>query len=418
MIRRLWVQLWLAFLGVAAGTAIAAGAVGRVVGHRDTFESGAAAIRVLASSALAGDREIDARLGDLSQRTQLDLAMWTEDGRLIARAGAEDLQSHPPDRAGDDVDWRAVRGGPTWQVHLDDGRWLVARPARPPRHGVGLAMFTATLGVTAAGCYAIARRITRRLELLESGVERFGAGELATRVPVDGDDEVARVAERFNRAASRIQALVDAQRRTLASASHELRSPLARIRMAVALLDDGGPERAALVRAAEADVEELDRLVGDLLLAGRLQAGALRQEDLDLGRLVRERAARHPGVTVEGEARIIGDRIGLTHAIDNLLENARRHAGGADRIDLANTDSMVTVSVGDRGPGIDAAIAERIFEPFFRPADHDEGRDGGVGLGLALVREVAAAHGGQARCLPRAGGGTWFYLTARVDGPG
>lgn len=142
---------------------------------------------------------------------------------------------------------------------------------------------------------------TRRLEDLQRGVEGLGAGDLRSRVAVSGRDEIADLARRFNVAADRIEALVDDQRRMLASASHELRSPLARVRMALELVADDAPERREVVLAACRDVEELDALVGDLLLASRLEARAPAQEAVDLTALAAEEGARAGAVVHAGE---------------------------------------------------------------------------------------------------------------------
>src|SRR5438128_1508819 len=146
----------------------------------------------------------------------------------------------------------------------------------------------------AIGAYPVARRLTRRLERLRAGVEGLGAGDFDARVPVEGRDEVAVLAQTFNRAADRIEALVGAQRTLLASASHELRSPLARIRVALELMGAGRPDLRE--RVAE-DVAELDELIGELLLASRLQTVEQldHREEVDLLGLVAEEAARGTG---------------------------------------------------------------------------------------------------------------------------
>jgi two-component system, OmpR family, sensor kinase len=204
--------------------------------------------------------------------------------------------------------------------------------------------------------------------------------------------------------------LFDAQRRTLASASHELRSPLARLRLALELLGDDPhrPDRAELVADAVRDVEELDATVLDLLQVGRLLA-VDRPEDpqpVDLRALAEDEATR-VGATVSGAARVVlGDALLLRRLIRNLLENAARY--GAPPLELRITDGGLEVL--DRGPGVEAALQERIFEPFFRPAGHAEGRDGGVGLGLHLVREIARHHGGTVHVTPREGGGSRFVV--------
>ena len=239
-------------------------------------------------------------------------------------------------------------------------------------------------------------------------------GELA-RVTVEGRDEVAMLAGAFNDAAERIQGLVSAQQRLLASASHELRSPLARLRMALELL--AREPRPEHLEEAEADIAELDALIEDLLTAARLQSGDayLAREAVDLRALLVEEAAR-VGVEATGESvTVIGDARLLRRLMRNLLENARRHGGqGADpRIEAwlePIGSEAVCIVVADRGPGVPEDDRERIFEPFYRPAGHSEGEDGGVGLGLALVREIARHHGGDAYCLPREGGGTRFEV--------
>ena len=147
-------------------------------------------------------------------------------------------------------------GGAIWAVRLPDGRWLMGRAPRGHGHApFGLFLLLALLALAVGvGAYPVVRRLTSRLERLQAGVESLGAGELSARVRVEGHDEVARLAESFNRAAGRIEELVGAHRTLLANASHELRSPLARIRMTVELMkENADPKRKA----------ELARLAGD-----------------------------------------------------------------------------------------------------------------------------------------------------------
>ncbi len=156
---------------------------------------------------------------------------------------------------------------------LPDGRWFVARVGS--HHRNPLLMLVLFLGVVAlavgVSAYPVARGLTRRLERLQAGVETLGAGDLAARVEVEGRDEVARLAESFNRAAARIEELVGAHRMLLANASHELRTPLSRIRLGLDLLERAaGPE--TLKAELRADIAELDRLIDEILLASRLDA--------------------------------------------------------------------------------------------------------------------------------------------------
>ncbi len=231
-------------------------------------------------------------------------------------------------------------------------------------------------------------------------------------------DEVAALATSFNVAAARIEALVQAHRSLLANASHELRSPLARMRMAVSMLDEATPEQREKLKAEIAtNVAELDALVEEVLLASRLDAAenALHREKVDLLALAAEEAARvgahvdaSSGVVVQGDERL------LRRALRNLLENAQRYGGGQTDVVVARDGAArgakaVKVQVCDRGPGVPESMRERIFEPFFRLPGHAE-QAGGVGLGLALVRQIAERHGGSARCEARPGGGSRFVM--------
>jgi signal transduction histidine kinase len=292
---------------------------------------------------------------------------------------------------------------------LPDGRWLVARQKqRRLGHG-GIFVILGLLAVAVAvGAFPVVRRLTRRLERLRLGVEGLGAGDLRARVPVEGKDEVAGLATSFNRAADRIEALVGAQRTLLASASHELRSPLARIRVALELM---GAERPDLRDRVAKDIAELDELIGELLLASRLQTAEEldRSEEIDLLGLVAEEAARQAAevsgeaVTVHGDARL------LRRLVRNLLENAGRHGAPPVEASVHASGGRVRLRVCDRGPGVGEDERERIFAPFYRPASRPAA-EGGSGLGLALVREIARRHGGEVRYLERDGGGSCFEV--------
>jgi signal transduction histidine kinase len=223
---------------------------------------------------------------------------------------------------------------------------------------------------------------------------------------------VAAVAVSFNRAAERIEALVRSNQSLLANASHELRSPLARLKMAVAMLEEAAPaQRGKLRDEIHANIAELDALVEEVLLASRLDAarGAVARDPVDLLPLAAEEAARVQAEAGGDPAVVPGDERLLRRALRNLLENARRYGGGTVELVVRNGPVTVEVDVLDRGPGVPEAYRERIFEPFFRLPGHAE-REGGVGLGLALVRQIAAAHGGSVRCTARAGGGSCFTL--------
>ena len=367
-------------------------------------------------------------------------AVRLDDGRTLwlARRMARRL---PPEGAGQEeiLAWRNPNGGGVLMLRAQRGPLLgdhAPGPAlgeRPAPGGplppllplpfglpgaVGPLVLVALLFVAvAAGAYPVVRRLTRRLEALKQGVQAFGAGDLAQRVDDTGKDEVAAVASTFNQAAERIEALVRSHQTLLANASHELRSPLARLKMAVAMYAElPETQRAGLRREIDTNVAELDALVEEVLLASRLDAGAPldRSEPVDLLGIAAEEAAR-----VDAEVEALGDpqhlvRPGnerlLRRALRNLLENARRYGGGEIQAQVAAAaDGSVQLQVCDRGAGVPAELRERIFEPYFRLPGHAE-REGGVGLGLSLVRQIAEAHGGTVRCEPRDGGGSCFVI--------
>ena len=372
---------------------------------------------------------------------------------------------------------RVAGQGPEFQIAMRDGSTLyiqLPRPIRPLGTGepgalrlpFSFAWLLGLVGVAVAvGTYPIVRRLTKRLETVQQGVERWGAGDLSTRLSEQGSDEVAFLATRFNHAAERIEALLTtqktllesqksmlaSQKSLLANASHELRSPLTRIRMGLELL--GGPSNNSESNKSESknlgptnstapheawpalkdeisrNIAELDQLIEEILLASRLDAqeadlGTVEAVDL-IGLAAEECARAHAdldaqlvpqdGGTVAGDATAATELVVqgvsklLRRALRNLLENARRHAMGDIMVSLRRTGGQAVIKVCDHGPGVPPDLRERIFEPFYRLPGATE-RDGGVGLGLALVKSIAVRHGGSVACEPHAAGGACFVI--------
>jgi two-component system, OmpR family, sensor kinase len=298
--------------------------------------------------------------------------------------------------------------GPAWHP----SRWL-----DPGARTWGLLLMLVMLAVAVAlGSYPVVRRLTKRLEGLQRGVERLGAGDLRSRVDESGQDEAAFLAKRFNRAADQIEALMQSQKSLLANASHELRSPLARIRMGLELMESS--PTPALKQELLRNMAELDALIDEILLASRLEAqasGALQavREPVDMLALAAEEGAR-VGVALNWQgdpnaAVLPGDARLLRRLLRNLLENAQRHGGTDVALTLSAGDGALSIEVSDRGPGVPPEEREQIFEPFYRSRQASES-SGGVGLGLALVRSVARQHVGSVQCLPREGGGARFVV--------
>jgi signal transduction histidine kinase len=417
--RRLYLQIYVTFLGILV-LFIVLVSIASLWSPMGSYDRRALKEAVLAEWLPGPDRpleELQAAVERLGHLLPIDLAVHGADGALLAAVG-DPLPALPRGRTRGG--WMHLRGaGPMLASVLPDGRQVVAR-RRHQHRPFGLPLAVGLLAVAiAVGAHPVVRRITRRLERLQTRVEALGAGELTARVEVEGRDEVASLARSFNHAADRIERLVKAQRTMLAGASHELRSPLARIRMGIELL--AGADRPELRARLSQDIAELDALIGELLLASRLDALECleRTGDVDLLALLAEEGAR-TGAEVSGESVCIqGDARMLRRLMRNLLENAQRYAAGSciETSVVPLTPTGACLRVADRGPGVPEPERERIFEPFYRPTGLRERGDGGVGLGLALVRQIARHHGGEVRCLPRAGGGTCFEVDLRTGEP-
>ncbi len=415
---RLYFRIYLAVIGSLALFAALAAVTWRLTADADRFgprqEFVLSLAEQLAPPATAPVEQQRALLQQWRERSGYDIAIFAPDGRLVAEAG--DVDHGGPMRLN-------PRGGPGWRgrpwgqmVELRDGRTIVAVRPRAERSEIRrFGWLFALLGIGVAvgiAAYPVVRRLTRRLETLQTGVTALGSGDLTARVKVEGKDEIARLAITFNAAADRIQTLVNANRSLLANASHELRSPLARLRMALETLPSTTPDGTR--REITRNIHELDQLIDEILLSSRLDAGAhpIVREEIDLVGLVAEECAvtdARLDIRDSDLPMISGDPRLIRRLIRNLLENAERYGGGAPDVTISQTGTSVTLDVADRGPGVPETERTRIFEPFYRLKGARE-RDGGVGLGLALVSEIAAKHAGTVECLPRDGGGSVFRV--------
>ncbi|MFE5144035.1 sensor histidine kinase [Streptomyces fagopyri] len=268
------------------------------------------------------------------------------------------------------------------------------------------------LAVVAAVTWRVTRRALRPVEGIRSEMAAITASEdLARRVPVpDTRDEVAGLARTTNETLAALETSVERQRRFVADASHELRSPIASLRTQLEV-GAAHPELLDVTGAVE-DTVRLQRLAADLLLLARLDAGERPSDTrFDLAALVREEVSRRPGVTMAGEsAEVAGSRGQLARVLGNLLDNARRHARDRVEVTLRTEGPWTVLEVADDGAGVPTAERERIFERFVR-LDEARGRDdGGAGLGLAIARDVALRHGGTLTAGDARGGGALFTL--------
>lgn len=253
-------------------------------------------------------------------------------------------------------------------------------------------------------------RTLRPVDAIRREVADISGRNLGRRVPEPATgDEIAELAHTMNAMLERVERAADQQQRFVADASHELRSPLARMRAELEV-DLGHPSTAdtpATHRSVLAETEHLQRLVEDLLLLARVDANgaataSVRDVDLDdivmrETRRVRETTAVTVDVRGVSAAQVQGNPDELTRVIRNLLDNAARHARTAITVVLVEDDSQATITVADDGPGVPSTDEERIFERFVRLDEARSNRDGGSGLGLAIARELVERHGGTIR---------------------
>ncbi|MEV5886784.1 HAMP domain-containing sensor histidine kinase [Streptomyces sp. NPDC052020] len=273
--------------------------------------------------------------------------------------------------------------------------------------------FPLLLVVVAGVTWRVTGRALRPVEGIRREMAAITASaDLARRVPVpDTHDEIARLANTTNETLAALETSVERQRRFVADASHELRSPIASLRTQLEV-GAAHPELLDLGGAVE-DTVRLQRLAADLLLLARLDAGERPAEGrADLAALAREEAAGRAGVTVRAEEAVVvaGSRGQLGRVLANLLDNAQRHARSVVEVSVRREGAWAVVGVADDGEGVPVAERERIFERFVRLDAARSRDDGGAGLGLAIARDVAVRHGGTLTVRDAPAGGALFEL--------
>jgi two-component system osmolarity sensor histidine kinase EnvZ len=289
----------------------------------------------------------------------------------------------------------------------------------------------AALLLSLFGAWLIVFRITRPLKALQQAAHKVGAGETAERLDEGGPTELATVAHAFNQMSADLAQIDQDRALILAGISHDLRTPLTRLRMGIEMAGDDG-----LREGMTADVEEMDKTIGQFLDFARSEGGEPVQE-VDVAALLLEIATqyRRRGFKVEPVAaapapalRIPSETLqpafpvrpqALRRAISNLIDNALRHAGSESLVELALAASAgeFSIEVLDRGPGIPAKDVERMKRPFAR-LEAARTNTAGAGLGLAIVDRIARSHNGRLELLPRDGGGLLARLALpRFDQP-
>ena len=373
---------------------------------------------------------VDARrelLRELSDREGIHIYV-AEDGERIAplpeRALLHRVAELVGERLGAETRLTLERDGEKAlfaSFRIDDDEFWVALPIERlerifPAQWIGWGI--AALLLSLVGAWLIMFRVTRPLKQLERAAAEIGRGRQPPPLPERGPEELATLARTFNRMSADLARLDEDRALILAGISHDLRTPLTRLRMEIEMTAADEATREAMA----ADVEEMDRTIGQFLDFARTGAeGGEAAAPTDLAALLAELAEQYrrrgfavsPAPTLDAAAAVIRAPA-LRRAIANLIDNALRHAGSEQPVELAldRCGSELHIEVRDRGPGIPAAEADRLKLPFTR-LEAARSNAVGAGLGLAIVERIARAHGGRLDLLPREGGG----LVARIAIP-
>jgi two-component system sensor histidine kinase CpxA len=288
------------------------------------------------------------------------------------------------------------------------------------------------LAISGVLCFVFARYMTSPILKLGNAVRQFARGDLSVRVgPQLGGrrDELSILARDFDNMAERIESLLNSQRNLLRDVSHELRSPLARLNVALELCRQGkGTDAGKYLDRIAREAEKLNEMIGQILAYNRMDSGAsgLKIEKLDLEALIRGIAAdaqyeaesrgRQISLTTE-QCTIEGDREILRRAIENVVRNAISYTAGHSAVEISQKcffekdKNCALITVRDHGPGVPEKDLERIFHPFYRVDAGRGSETGGTGLGLAITESAVRAHNGGIRALNAPDGGLVIEIT-------
>jgi two-component system sensor histidine kinase CpxA len=264
--------------------------------------------------------------------------------------------------------------------------------------------------------------LTRSIGELTDATELIAEGQFDIQVRAKRRDELGRLGHAVNRLAGRLDGFVTGQKRFLGDVAHELCSPLARLQMALGILEQhGGPRQSPCLEDIRAEAEEMSQLVNELLSLSKagLKPADIKRIPVDLIELVRRVAGREAGGTtqvaidVPADLKALAEPDLLARALSNVLRNAIRYAAGAGPITLTARveNELVRISIADCGPGVPPESLSKLFDPFYRVDSSRTRQTGGAGLGLAIVRSCMDAFGGQATAHNRPGGGLEVILS-------
>lgn len=393
--RRLYVQLCLVFAASLLIFAILVTILWKATGHEQyesaIFQKTTALGALLLPPVDAEPTSQAAQVQRVGDALDIDITLWSPRGDLLGSRGVPAVFPVLDLAPGG---WVPSNGQTIWNTKLLDGRTIVVTLDRisvpDDTISTSISLFLLACFIAAAS-YPFIRRITKRLEHLQEQVLQIGSGDLSARVAVKGNDEIAWLADSFNKSAEQIEALVTAQRLLLANASHELRTPLSRIRLGIEMLQTKGD--LSRREALQTDIEELDELIDELILMTRLDTGLQHKEFelVDLTALTAEECARYRDCELMGTGvDVMGDRRMLQHLVRNLIDNAFVHGKPPITVEISPQKDEVQLIVSDNGNGIPDHEQENVFQPFYRAGDRQSVP--GYGLGLPLVKRIAALH--------------------------
>jgi signal transduction histidine kinase len=430
--RRLFLRVYLFGVVLLIAVAVSVAAASHILWQGPSWAVGGRFARYIdgeLAPLLTQPSELERKLQRVSEVFEVDLAVYWADGKRVAGAGAVVPAALPePPR-----EPRRIHRGPflSYAAPLAGGRaYLVARTQYQGESGRGIVIVVLVLAVLALVSLPLARGLVRPLERITRAARALGAGDLSARTGICRRDEVGELANAFDEMAARLERMVHNEKELLANVSHELRTPLARIRVALAIAEEGSdqPDQvAAQLRGIGGDLLELDGLIEQVMAAARLDRASdglpLTRTHVEVDSLVGDAAQRfaerHPGRELSTEVEpdlpaLWVDGALVRRAIDNLLDNAGKYAAAeagpvflvAQRTeDSRNGFDRLLVVVRDRGIGVSEEDLARLFEPFFRSDKSRARGTGGVGLGLALCRRIVEAHGGRIDAELAPGGG-------------
>jgi signal transduction histidine kinase len=300
-------------------------------------------------------------------------------------------------------------------VQLPDGSWLnfsvaTLRLASAPDHGVLGSLSAMALGILLVSVFLV-RSVTAPLRSLANAADRIGVEAASPDLPQAGPREVRLAAAAFNRMQARIKRLIDDRTQTLAAVSHDLKTPITRLRLRAHFVRDD-----ELRQTIESDLDEMEAMIQSTLDFLRGEATGEEIRTVDIGTIVETvcdqlvDSGHDVVLRTEAHAPLACRPLAIKRAVSNLVENAVKY-GTRARVELAKRADALVVTIDDDGPGIPADELDRVFDPFYRLEASRSRETGGTGLGLTVARSTIRAHGGDVELANRDGGGLSVTVT-------